>query len=536
MNKGFAMDSYDYVIVGAGSAGAVITHRLSAVPELRVALIEAGGEARRKEVQIPAAWAKLLQTDCDWQYATEPIASLGGRSIYLPRGKMLGGCSSINAMMYARGLRADFDEWAALGNPGWSYEEVLPYFRRSEGNGRGASEWHGGDGPLSVTDLLRLAAGGRRPQSDEPRLRRSLRRGGYCAQRRLQRRPAGRRRPGAAHRPARPALQHRRGVPDVRGAVAAQPRRGDERPGDEDHDRGRARAVEVMREGGVEAIAADREIVLSAGTFNSPQLLMLSGIGPADELLRHGLEVVRDLPGLGQNYQDHYTAKILVRSKTASILAAESLASLARLFFLRHGMLTSGTLEAAAFVRSDPGLEAPELEIMFLPVQFLDEGLTAPTEHGYTIAPEFLRPNSGGTVTLRSPDLLAPPVIRHEFLDNDEDVRILVDGLRLARRIAAADAFAPHRLEEIDPGPEVESDEALADHARSGGQTVYHPAGTCKMGSDEMAVVDPELRVHGIEGLRVADASIMPVVPRGHTNAAAIMIGEKASDLLLAAD
>jgi choline dehydrogenase len=520
---------YDYIVVGGGSAGCVLANRLSVDPANRVLLIEAGRDERRKEITIPAAWPKLFRSACDWAYETEPNEGLGGRTLYVPRGKMLGGTSSMNAMLYIRGNRADFDEWAAAGNDGWSYDDVLPYFTRSEDNERGASEYHGAGGPLPVTDVrdpnplstafIEAAVATGVPRNED--INGATQDGVGYLQSHLRRG----RRYSMADAFLRPVMG-RRNLTVITGAHVARILL----------DGRRAVGVIYLEAGREHTVRAEREVLVSCGALDSPKLLLLSGIGPADELRRHGIPVVHDLPGVGRNLQEHPAGGIRVTCRQPiSLLGAQSLGSVLRYLVQRRGMLARGGPDAVAFVRTRPDLDAPDVELFMMPILWLDEGFTMPTEHGYTLAAIVLKPRSRGRVTLRSAGPLAAPVIdTAHFSDRgDHDARTLIDGIRLVRRIVAAPPLAALSLAESYPGAHVTDEAGLRAALRSDAQTIWHPVGTCKMGVDEMSVVDPSLRVRGIEGLRVADASVMPTIVRGHTLAATVMIAEKGADLIL---
>jgi choline dehydrogenase len=516
----------DYVIVGAGSAGCVLAARLSADPGVRVVLLEAGGPDTRREIRIPAAFSRLFKTDFDWAYETEPQARLDGRRLYWPRGKGVGGSGSMNAMLYVRGHRDDYDGWAKADNPGWGYWDVLPYFRRAERQARGASEYHGDDGPQRVADqrsvnpLSRafVEAGVECGFPHNPDFN-GAQQDGVGLYQVTQHRGA---RWSAADAYLRPALT-RPNLTVITGAHVTRVR----------FEGTRAVGVDYVAGAQARTARAEREVILSGGAINSPQVLLLSGVGPADDLRGLGIEVVSDLPGVGANLQDHLATGVAFACPRAISLAnAETLRGLLGYLLLRRGPLTSCIAEAGGFVRTRPELARPDLQFHFAPVYFIDHGFARPPGHGFTVGPTLLRPGARGRVSLRSADPLVPPAIQANYLAGERDLATLVAGVRLARRLAHARAFDPFRGAEILPGAAAADDAAIAAHVRATAQTLYHPVGTCRMGADARAVVDARLRVHGVEGLRVVDASIMPTIVGGNTNAPTIMIAEKAADLI----
>jgi choline dehydrogenase len=519
---------YDYVIVGAGSAGCVLANRLTADPAVRVLLLEAGGPDKKTEIHIPAAFAKLFNTEYDWAYSTAPEPALAGRELFWPRGKTLGGSSSLNAQMYVRGNRADYDAWAALGNAGWSFRDVLPLFKRSEANTHGASQYHGDGGTLGVSDLRDP-----NPLSSEfvdAAVEVGIKRNddingaeqeGVGLSHVTQTR-------GSRCSTADAFLKPIRKRPNLTVVTGAHVRR-------VVLDGTRAVGVEYTAAGATRTEEAAREVVLSGGAINSPQLLMLSGIGPAQHLQDHAIAVACDLPGVGQHLQDHLSVPVIrATNDPVTLLSAESLSNLVKFLALKKGMLTSNVGEAMAFLRSSPALEAPDIQLIFAPVPFMNHGMTVPPGHGVTIGAVLLQPASAGALELASTDPFAAPVIHARYLSDPggDDLRVLRDGVKVCRQIMAAAALAPHLGDEIWPGDGVQDDGAIDAFIGERAETLYHPTGTCKMGLDPLAVVDPELRVRGVDRLRVVDASVMPQIPRGNTNAPTIMIAEKAAEMM----
>ena len=520
----------DFIIVGAGAAGCVLASRLSEDQDASVLLLEAGKPDDKQEIRIPAAFSKLFHSEYDWDYATEPEAGAGGRRMYWPRGKMLGGSTSMNAMMYVRGHRADYDQWAQLGNTGWGYDSVMPYFQRSEGfRGSAASSgFHGRSGPQVISDQRSpnplakafIAAGEAMglkrvddingPTQDGIGLTHVYQKGG--------------RRWSAADGFLKPAMKRSNLKVETGCQVEAIT-----------FDGTRASGVRYRQNGTTKTVAASREVILAAGAIGSPQILMLSGVGPAAHLKSQGINVVADLPGVGQNLQDHLASAITFHcSQPVSLASAEGLGNLARYLIAGRGPLTSNVGEGLAFIRTREGLAAPDIELILAPAFFVEHGAANPEGHGFTIAVILMRPDSRGAITLTSADPMAKPIIRANYLSAPRDTETLVAGLKYARTLAAAKPFDALRGEEHLPGKAVTSDDALVAFLREKSETLYHPVGTCKMGSDTAAVVDASLKVRGIAGLRVADASIMPTIIGGHTQAPTMMIAEKCSDMVRA--
>ncbi|MEH2252219.1 GMC family oxidoreductase [Nostoc sp.] len=506
------MTQYDYIVIGAGSAGCVVANRITEDSKTTVLLLEAGNPDTKPEIQIPLKCTSLPGTEVDWGYFSEPEPYLNNRKIFCPRGKVLGGSSSINFLNYIRGNHHDYDHWQKLGNPGWSYQDVLPYFKKSENQQRGASEYHSIDGALSVTDLISPAVISQRFVDASVAL-------GYDYNpdfNGMQQEGAGLfqltvkdgKRHSAAAAFLLPIIK-RPNLTTMTGALVTRLL----------FEGTRTVGVEYLHEGTLHQARVNSEVILSAGAFDSPKLLLLSGIGDAEYLQSLGITVVADLPGVGQNLQDHVLVSV-------SSEATQDL----------HTAITSnGAGEAALFLHSEGNLDtAPDLEMILSLILSSPPG-DRNSSLGFSGKVILTHPENIGSVSLRALDPKDAPIIRLNYLQSQSDLKKLVAGIKLIRQLFQTRAFDEFRGEEIAPGADVTSDEALEAYIRETCNTVYHPVGTCKMGTDPMAVVDPELRVHGVEGLRVVDASIMPTLITGHTNAPTIMIGEKAADLIKAA-
>jgi choline dehydrogenase len=523
---------YDYIIIGAGSAGCVLANRLSADPAAKVLLLEAGGKDSNPFIHMPAGYVALMKGGwVDWGYHTEPQNNLANRKLFWPRGKVLGGSSSVNAMVYIRGCHSDYDTWRQLGNAGWSYADVLPYFRRAETYEVRPDAYHGTDGPLHVS----------RPGVTGPLSKAWLEAGVQAGYRYnddfnggtqegfgpLDATISRARRFSAATSYLKPAL-HRSNLTVITKAQTSRIL----------FEGTRAVGVEYVQDKQVKQARAASEVILSGGAINSPQVLLLSGIGEAEQLRRHGIKTVLELKGVGQNLQDHLHSMVKWDcpepvSLYSNVKPLSSMKTLLQYFLFKSGTATTPGLETLAFVKSSPEVADPDLQYHFVRLLYNDHGREVVPRHGFMSYFNLSRPESRGTISLRSADPLAHPVIEPNYLSAENDLRVLRAGIRISREVVGQHAFDPYRGAEFMPGPAIRSDAELDAYIRQNSETLYHPVGTCKMGQDELAVVDDRLRVHGIDGLRVVDASIMPRLVSGNTNAPTIMIAEKASDMIL---
>lgn len=526
--------TYDFIIIGAGSTGCVLANRLSAKPDLKVLLLEAGPKDRNPWIHIPVGYYRTMDdARINWHYRTEDVPQSAGRHFDWPRGKVLGGCSSINGLVYARGQAEDFDHWRQLGNIGWSFDDVLPYFRRAEGASIDQIDenYHGRNGPLGVSRASAnplcdayIAAAAEAGIPMNPDYNGATQEGAGYFQ--VTTRNGVRSSAATAYlKPVRTRSNlHIQTDTMVRRMLVSQ---------------GRAIGVEVERDGKVEALHARREVLLSAGAINSPQILQLSGIGNGALLRENGIEVVRDLPGVGENLQDHYTCRSTYRCAQPVTVNDEvrswprKVAAALRWLKDRSGPLSLAAGQVGVFAKTRPDCATPDVQFHFLRYSAQKRGRTLDPWSGFTVTMCQLRPESRGFVRIASPDYRQKPMIQPNYLDSAVDRETMVAGMKLVRKVAAQPALTDYVSEEVLPGAEVTDDADILSYVRANGSSIFHPSSTCRMGTDEHAVVDPRLRVNGLAGLRVADASIMPKLVSANTNAACIMIGEKAADMIL---
>jgi len=526
-------NAFDYVVVGAGTAGCVLASRLSEDPHTRVALIEAGPPDRHPLIHIPAAVAAAIsRPGLNWRFVTVPQGHLAGRSIPIPRGHVVGGSGSINGMVYFRGHPTDFDDWAAAGNPGWSYREVLPYFLRSENNeDYRDSAYHGHGGPMNVTHI-------QRPNPMTPAFLEAMRGLGFKQTHDFngpnsegygprQGTILNGRRVSTASAYLRPASR-RRNLSILTNTRALEIL----------IDNRRAVGVAVSSVGGERRLAARREVIVSAGAILSPHLLMLSGIGDEQELRACGITVKRHLPGVGANYHDHLAVAVLMEMKNSDSYgiswraAPRNLANLVEYALFRTGPLASNVFEATGFIRTLPELSRPDVQVVFQAARRNRGTFPFPLGHGFAISVVGLYPKSRGRVRLASRNPLAAPLVDPQLLSHPDDVATMLRGLTVGRQVTRASSFARYRAVEVQPGPNVQEDAALVEYIRRAAATVHHPCGSCRMGSAPGTVVNEKLRVHGVDALRVVDASVFPNLVGGNTNAAVVMIAEKAADMI----
>lgn len=517
---------YDYVIVGAGSAGCVLANRLTENPQVKVLLLEAGSPDKSLKFKIPAGYPDLFKTKYDWAFYTEKQSNLNNRQLYFPRGKVLGGSSSINAMIYIRGNSDDYDNWQNLGNQGWSSKEVLTYFKKAENQSRGANEYHNIKGLLHVTDLrdrnilsevfLQAATEFGLIHNNDFNGIQQEGVGFYQVNQKQQQRHS------AATAYLKPVLSRKNLTVKTNSHVTRILFSGKQVIG-----------LIYKNKNTEHEIKINKELILSAGAINSPQLLMLSGIGCSKHLKSLNIPVLMDLPGVGQNLQDHLFVSIAYKcTKPITLANGDKPHNLLKYLLFKKGALTSNIAEAGGFLKTAENLNNVNLQLHFAPGCLINHGFTKRKEHGFTLCPTLLYPQSKGKITLRSKNPLEPPIIQPNFLANKQDLETLLAGVKISRKILQQQAFDQFRGEEIVPGSQIQSNEDIDTFIRNTAESLYHPVGTCKMGNDSMSVVNSKLQVHGLKGLRVVDASIMPNIIGGNTNAPTIMIAEKAADTI----
>jgi choline dehydrogenase-like flavoprotein len=526
-----AMQEYDYIIIGAGSAGCVLANKLSGDPDVSVLLIEAGKKDNFPLMKVPGYANKLLHSQYSWAYQTVPQKHLNDRVTVIPQGKVLGGSSSINGMIYIRGNPLDYRHWRQLGNRGWDWEDVLPYFIALENNAERSGALHGNAGPLHVGDIptphrlsyvfleaakqagIPLNPDFNGPEQEGAGIFQSTRKGAF--------------RWSAASAFIKPILGRANLTVTTRARVARVI-----------IDKGRATGVDLREDNGVRSVAnARREVIVSSGAIGSPRLMLLSGIGPADELRDVGVEVHHDLPGVGKNFHDHIDISSVFHSTATDTYDRQdsflpSMVHGLRMLLTGKGPATSVGVEGCAYVRSHPSVSHPDISLHFLPLYVVEMAKVRMPGHGITMMNNLIRPKSRGSVTLASPDIDVPPLVDPNYLEHPDDMRVMIECVKWARRIMSTDALAPYISGEMLPGIDVQTDDDIAEYVRNTAQTDFHPVGSCKMGNDKMAVVDDRLRVHGLEGLRVIDSSVMPSVVSGNTNAPTMMIGAKGADFI----